>query len=164
MEVFFPDFRTYRDSNSDNNNPNGIAMMGRKQLDWLINAVTKSTATWKIISNHDPIGIVTGGPGDYDSFGQSDNAILGRELELKEFFDAVIAENVHNLVFLTTDVHFTAAIKYEQSRATYDTFFVPLYEFVVGPIHAGAFGPNNLDSSFGPEYEYSEFFLVLSLL
>jgi phosphodiesterase/alkaline phosphatase D-like protein len=29
--------------------------------------------------------------------------------------------------------------------------FDPFWEFVAGPIHAGTFGPNPLDPTFGPE-------------
>jgi alkaline phosphatase D len=35
--------------------------------------------------------------------------------------------------------------------------FLPFYEFVIGPIHSGAFGPGSLDGSFGPEYEYGKY-------
>lgn len=34
------------------------------------------------------------------------------------------------------------------------TDFKTMHEFAIGPIHAGAFGPNFLDASFGPEYLY----------
>merc|ERR1712113_931692 len=34
------------------------------------------------------------------------------------------------------------------------TDFTPLDEFVIGPIHAGCFGPNYMDTSFGAQYQY----------
>ena len=32
--------------------------------------------------------------------------------------------------------------------------FDPFWEFVAGPIHAGTFGPNPLDPTFGPEVKF----------
>ena len=32
--------------------------------------------------------------------------------------------------------------------------FEPFWEFVSGPIHAGSFGPNQLDNTFGPQLVY----------
>jgi alkaline phosphatase D len=57
---------------------------------------------------------------------------------------------VRNVVWLTADVHYTAAHHYAPERAAF-TEFDPFWEFVSGPLHAGAFGPNPLDATFGPE-------------
>jgi alkaline phosphatase D len=32
--------------------------------------------------------------------------------------------------------------------------FEPFWEFVSGPLHAGTFGPNALDNTFGPELKF----------
>jgi len=56
---------------------------------------------------------------------------------------------VRDVVWLTADVHYTAAHHYSPDRATF-TDFDPFWEFVSGPLHAGAFGPNTLDPTFGP--------------
>lgn len=158
LEIFFVDYRSYRDPNPGASDPNGIAMMGREQLEWLKDGLAASTATWKIISSHDPLSIVTGGPTDRDSFGQELPAILGREFELKELFEHIHTNKITGVVSLTSDVHFTAYIHYDPVRATGGfTKFMPLDEFVIGPIHSGAFGPNALDSSFGPEYVYGAY-------
>ena len=155
LEVFLPDYRSYRDPNPSNSDPAGSAMMGREQLDWLKDGLKNSDATWKIINSHDPIGIVTGGPGDRDSFGQEDPAILGRELKIEELLAFIHDEDIFNVVSLTSDVHFTAHVNMDPSRAEGNfTDYKPLDEFVIGPINAGAFGQNAIDSSFGPEYVY----------
>jgi alkaline phosphatase D len=60
---------------------------------------------------------------------------------------------VTGLVFLTADVHYTAAHHYDPARAAVGDF-APFWEFVSGPAHAGAFGPNVLDGTFGPEAVY----------
>jgi alkaline phosphatase D len=47
-------------------------------------------------------------------------------------------------------VHYTAAHHYSPDRAAYQDF-EPFWEFVSGPLNAGAFGPNVLDGTSGPE-------------
>ncbi len=153
MELFLLDERSFRDPNPDNYNPDGIEMLGQEQLAWLKDALLKSQATWKIISTHDPLGIVTGSADDRDAWSQDDPAVLGREVQLAEMLKFIKDNNIKNVVFLTSDVHFTAAISYDPSLATFKDFN-PFWEFVIGPINAGAFGPGNLDASFGPQYEY----------
>merc|ERR1712150_58176 len=54
---------------------------------------------------------------------------------------------------ITTDVHFTAKI-YMEPGSCVEESLKPMWEFAVGPGHAGAFGPGSLDPSFGPEYDY----------
>lgn len=153
MELFLLDERSFRGANPDNSNPDGIEMLGRKQLAWLKKALKTSRATWKIISTHDPLSIVTGGIDDRDAWGQDDPAVLGREVQLAEILEFIKDHQIKNVVFLTSDVHFTAAISYDPALATFKNF-TPFWEFVVGPIHAGAFGAGSLDASFGPQYEY----------
>jgi alkaline phosphatase D len=118
-----------------------------------------SRATWKVIASDDPLSIVTGGPGDYDAWSQNDSRVLGREAQLSELLKFIKDEAIENVVWITADVHFPAAIYYDPSRAVFQDFN-PFWEFVIGPIHAGAFGPAGnlpLDSSFGPEYEFKIF-------
>ena len=106
---------------------------------------------------HDPLGLTTGGPGDYDAYGNNDPRNLGRELELQDLLGYIKTRNIRNVIVLTSDVHHAAHVNYDPSRATGGfTDFDPFDEFVIGAIHAGAFGPNALDSSFGPRYEYGK--------
>lgn len=60
VEIFFPDYRSYRDPNPNNSDPGPVTILGEEQLAWLMDGLKSSTATWKIISSHDPFGIVTG--------------------------------------------------------------------------------------------------------
>ena len=60
---------------------------------------------------------------------------------------------VRNTVWLTADVHYTAAHYYDPNKAAFQDF-EPFWEFVSGPIHAGSFGPNDLDNTFGPQLMY----------
>ena len=56
-------------------------------------------------------------------------------------------------MWLTADVHYTAAHYYNPDKAQFQDFD-PFWEFVSGPLHAGTFGPNELDNTFGPEVKF----------
>jgi alkaline phosphatase D len=155
MELFLLDERSYRGANPLNRDPAGIEMLGEAQFEWLKQSLKRSKATWKVISTHDPLSLVTGGEGDWDSWAQGDAAVLGREVQLRKLLKFIKDEGITNVVYITADVHFAAAISYAMDRATGDQVeFDPFWEFVIGPVHAGAFGPNVLDTSFGPSFEY----------
>ena len=78
IDTFFIDMRSYHDINPLNYEEGGITMMGAEQLEWFKNVLVESTATWKIISMHDPLGIVTGGATYLYSWAQNEDEILGR--------------------------------------------------------------------------------------
>lgn len=50
-------------------------------------------------------------------------------------------------------MHYTAAHYYDPNKAQFQDFD-PFWEFVSGPLHAGTFGPNELDNTFGPQVKY----------
>ena len=60
---------------------------------------------------------------------------------------------MRNVVWITADVHYSAAHHYDPARAKF-TNFDPFWEFVAGPLNAGTFGPNTLDPTFGPEVKF----------
>jgi alkaline phosphatase D len=60
---------------------------------------------------------------------------------------------VRNTLWLTADVHYTAAHHYDPNKAVFQDF-EPFWEFVAGPIHAGSFPQNQLDNTFGPQIAY----------
>ena len=80
-------------------------------------------------------------------------APLGRELEIAELLSFIKRERIRNTVWLTADVHYTAAHYFDPAKAKFQDFD-PFWEFVSGPIHAGTFGPNDLDATFGPQVMY----------
>jgi len=156
LDVFILDMRSYKDSNAkhtkDNTEPGWI--LGEKQRKWLIDGVKKSKATWKIIANDLPIGIVVP-DGDTAQEGVSSGTPgkpVGREQEIATVLSAI--KDVKNVVWLTADVHYCAAHEYHPDRAAFQDFS-PFWEFVSGPLNAGAFGPNKMDSTFGPEVVFS---------
>src|SRR4029077_2191075 len=78
---------------------------------------------------------------------------LGRELEIADVLAFLKKERVRNVVWITGDVHYCAAHHYDPARARFAEFD-PFWEFVAGPLHAGTFGPNELDATFGPEVRF----------
>jgi len=158
LELFLLDERSFRGPNDKNTQPS-LQMLGTNQLQWIKQILKATRATWKVIASDDPLSIVTGGPDDYDAWAQNDRRVLGREAQLRDLLKFIKDEGIENVVWITADVHFPAAISYEPSRAVFKDFN-PFWEFVIGPIHAGAFGPSRdlpLDPSFGPRYEFNIF-------
>ena len=96
--------------------------------------------------------MITDGPQNdrQEGFANGDGPPLGRERELAGIFAELAARHVGDVVWLTADVHYAAAHHYDPARAI-GTKLLPFWEFVAGPIHAGTFGPNALDPTFGPE-------------
>ena len=109
---------------------------------------THSNATWKIIAADMPLSIVSS-----DAIAQGDGAPLGRELEIAELLSFIKHAGVRNTVWITADMHYTAAHYYDPNRAVFQDF-EPFWEFVSGPIHAGTWGPGELDNTFGPQVMY----------
>jgi len=151
LDVFVLDMRTYKDANGANTAPNGV-IFGPAQTQWLIDGLRQSTATWKIVANDLPLGVVV--PDGTAAFEGPANgnpgAPSGRETEIATVLSAIKANRVRGVVWLTADVHYTAAHRYSPERAAF-TDFDEFWEFVSGPLNAGAFGPNKLDATFGPE-------------
>ena len=158
-EVFALDMRSHRGANSDNMqtvSSDASAILGKRQLDWLADALTKSKATWKIVAADMPLGIVvTHQPGLHDAVSNGDDGPpRGRELEIANLFSTLKKRNVRNVVWVTADVHYCAAHYFNpELAATKD--FDPFWEFVAGPAHAGTFAPGITDKTFGPEVKFT---------
>jgi alkaline phosphatase D len=158
LEVFLLDQRTYRGANSANRQPGAgqdSAFLGEQQASWLARSLKESTATWKVIASDMPIGLVVrDGPTAFEALANADNGQpLGRERETADLLRTLKQAGVHNVVWLTADVHYAAAHHYDPARARF-TEFDPFWEFVAGPLHAGTFGPGDLDATFGPEVKF----------
>jgi alkaline phosphatase D len=157
LEVFALDMRTYRGANSGNRQTApgpDAAILGATQLAWLKQALTASRATWKVVASDMPIGLVVpDGTDRFEAVANGDGPPLGRELEIADLLGFLKQRRVRNVVWITGDVHYAAAHHYDPARARF-TGFDPFWEFVAGPAHAGTFGPNPLDDTFGPEVRF----------
>ena len=151
LDVFCLDMRTEKSPNTAGLEQRATQTLGAEQVDWLVRELRRSEATWKVISADLPLGLVVPDGQAQESISNGDpGAPLGRELELAGLLAAIKRHRVRNVVWITADVHYCAAHHYSPERATF-TDFDPFWEVVAGPINAGAFGPNALDPTFGPE-------------
>ncbi|HYE88195.1 MAG TPA: alkaline phosphatase D family protein [Vicinamibacterales bacterium] len=158
-EVFALDMRSYRGANNENLQTAAgadTALLGRRQTQWLADAVSASTATWKIIAADMPLGVVVAHqPGRHEAVANGDHGpARGREFEIANLLRTLQERRVRNMVWVTADVHYSAAHHFHPDRASTKAFD-PFWEFVAGPAHAGTFAPGTLDRTFGPELRFS---------
>jgi len=164
LDVFLIDMHSHRGPNDHNlqETPDGMTcLFGSAQLAWLKQALLESTATWKVLAAGMPLGLNV--PDGLDSEGRvkwqgiangDDGAPKGRELELADLLSFVKRHHLHNLVWLCGDVHYPAAHHYDPAQAHHKDF-LPFWEFVAGPLHAGSYGPLNPDGTFGLQVRYA---------
>ena len=158
-EVFVVDERSYRGANSPNRQETLVgaaAMLGTPQLEWLKESLKASSAVWKIVASDMPISAISRDASkDFEAWANGDGGRpLGRELEMANVLSFIKANRIRNTVWVTADVHYAANIHYHPDRASAFKDFDPFWEFISGPLHAGGFGPNALDKTFGPEYRW----------
>jgi alkaline phosphatase D len=157
LDVIVVDLRAFRTPNDTNRGDTG-ANLGAQQAAWLVDALSRSTARWKVVACDQPLALIMDdGDGDdppQEGYANRDGGPpLGRERELAGVLTALAARDVRNVVWLTADVHYAAAHHFDPARAA-GVQLAPFWEFVAGPIHAGTFGPNALDPTFGPELKF----------
>jgi len=157
LDVFLLDARTYRAANGRGDEPApapATAMLGDAQLGWLERELVASRALWKVIACDQPLGLVIPDDGMIEGFAQGQGSPpAGRELEIARLLAALHRRRIANVLFITADVHYAAAHLYHPEAARFAPF-TPFHELVAGPLHAGGFGPNALDPTFGPTLLY----------
>jgi alkaline phosphatase D len=161
LEIFMLDERSYRGPNSENRQPKAgpeTAFLGPAQLAWLKQGLASSTATWKLLVSDMPLSLVVpdgrkNGVWMEEAWANGHGPPLGRELELADLLRFARQRKIKNLLVVTADVHYAAAHYYDPQHAEFGEFD-PFWEFVAGPLHASTYGPNQLDSTFGPPIKY----------
>jgi alkaline phosphatase D len=161
LDVFMLDMRSYRGPNGEGKEESygpSAHFLGPQQMAWLKRELMASRATWKVIAADMPLGLVVyyDAPKKWgvEAIAQGmGGPPRGRELEFADLLSFIKHAGIRNTVWLTADVHYTAAHYYDPNKAAFQDFD-PFWEFVSGPIHAGTFGPNELDSTFGPQLMY----------
>ncbi|HWI42965.1 MAG TPA: alkaline phosphatase D family protein [Nocardioides sp.] len=158
LDVFVLDMRTHKDPNTPNTESGDAVrdggVLGEAQTAWLVRELGRSRATWKVIAADLPLGLVVPDGPLQEGLAQGDpGAPLGREVDIARVLTALSRLGIRNHVWLTADVHYTAAHHYSPDRASYQEF-EPFWEFVSGPLNAGGFGPNALDGTFGPVADF----------
>ena len=151
LDVFLIDMRSYRDSTwNKRDDPGDAFILGSVQLAWLKRELAASDATWKVIAADLPIGLIS-----TDAIALGDGPPERREHEIADLLSFMKRAGVRNTVWLTADMHYTAAHHYDPNRAVFSDF-EPFWEFVSGPLHAGTWSPGKLDNTFGPQATYQK--------
>jgi alkaline phosphatase D len=146
LDVFLIDMRSYRDSTwNKRDDHSDTFILGPEQLAWLKRELVASDATWKVIAADLSIGLVS-----EDAVALGDGPPQRRECEIADLLSFMKRAGIRNTVWLTADMHYTAAHHYDPNRAAFQDF-EPFWEFVSGPLHAGTWAPGDLDNTFGPK-------------
>jgi alkaline phosphatase D len=165
LDMFVVDMRSYRGPNSTNlqtaENEESV-FLGRPQITWLLDGLKRSKSTWKVIAADMPIGLHVGdgknaqGTDKWEAIANGEDGVpLGRELEIARLLSEIKRAGITNVVWLTADVHYTAAHYYDPAKAKFSNF-APFWEFVSGPLNSGSFGPNKVDATFGLQVVYQK--------
>lgn len=120
VEFFLLDNRYYR--SPDNRKTGERTILGREQLQWLIDALASSRAPFKIVAIG---GQVLNPAAIYENY-----AIYPEERA--ELLERIRAENIPGVIFVDGDRHITELTKLER-EGTY-----PLYDLTVSPLTSGA--------------------------
>jgi alkaline phosphatase D len=166
LDLFIIDARSYRSQNHIADTPDSNkTMLGEEQLQWLKQELSNSNATWKVISSDVPISIPTGsntsilGRDGWANGNETNNYsyYTGFESELTDLLEFIDNQQIKNVVFITTDVHFPAFIKYNFDLNN-DGTITEIHEFVSGPLSAFRLGVPfpELDETFNPSLLYGE--------
>ena len=165
LDMFVVDMRSYRGPNSHNlqtvENAESV-FLGRPQIAWLLDGLKRSKSVWKVIAADMPIGLHVAdgkdgqGRDKWEAIANGDDGMpLGREIEIARLLSEIKRAGIQNVVWLTADVHYTAAHYFDPARAKFSDF-APFWEFVSGPLNSGSFGPNKVDATFGMQVMYQK--------
>jgi alkaline phosphatase D len=159
IDLLLLDAHSYR---SLNNLPDTIqynkTLYGEQQLDWLKSELNNSNSTWKVISTPVPVTIPNCfGEGkscdNWATTGTTDKTFVRERNAFLEFLDK---QNLKNIIFVATDVHFAGTVKVTQDfDSDGDTF--TFYEMVNGPLNTFTQNMTNpVDPTLNANYLYNE--------
>lgn len=120
-DFFLLDNRYFRSPN--NRRTTDVTMLGEEQLQWVVDALSSSRASFKFILIG---GQVLNTAGVYENFSNQhaeERAVLLKRIE---------EEGIKNVIFLTGDRHHTELSMMETRTG------IPIYDFTVSPLTSGA--------------------------
>ncbi|MEA2282874.1 MAG: alkaline phosphatase [Solirubrobacteraceae bacterium] len=112
--------------------------LGRRQLDWAVDTVTGSTATWKVIGTQSmtmPVLLAEGRYGGFDSW-------QGYPVEREELLSRIAGSGTRDVVFMAGDAHIFLAGDVRRQMGAGESVAV---EFVAGSISSGGMGEGGVD-------------------
>ena len=143
LQFFLLDNRYYR--TSDNNFTENRQMLGKKQIDWLINALTSSQAPFKFIVIGGPVLSTEAWYENYATFADERHYLLQKIREAK----------IEGVIFLDGDRHHTILSVYKENKDVY-----PLYDLTCSSLTAGvssnseALNTNGIEETFVIQHNF----------
>jgi alkaline phosphatase D len=123
VQFFLLDDRYFRTSNK--NIASKRSILGEDQIEWLINALASSPASFKIIA----VG------GQFISSSKEKENFANFPEEKQYIIDAIQKNKIPGVLFMTGDRHFTELSKLETPNMP------PIYDITVSPLTSGTFNP-----------------------
>jgi alkaline phosphatase D len=162
LELFILDTHNYRSRNDLPNTDPNKTLLGTEQLHWLEQSLLNSNATWKVILNSVPLTVPNcpeGGPyvpRGCDNWANEAGNDMTFSKERDEFLNFLSDNNIKNVVFITTDIHYAANIMFQGPQTGPDGTKATFYELVSGPISAKmSEAPDPLDRTVNATYLYA---------
>ena len=124
VQFFLTDDRWFKSPNSRTTDK---AYLGEEQLNWLIDALHSSSATFKVIC----VGGQVLNPAE-----EKEN-YSNHPQERQKLLDAIAKAKIKGVIFMDGDRHFTELTKLDR-EGTY-----PLYDFTISPLTAGVSNPKD---------------------
>jgi alkaline phosphatase D len=121
VQFFLLDDRYFRTAN--NNFAGNRCILCEEQVEWLINALASSQASFKIIA----VG------SQFLSLSKTKENFINFPEERQKILDAIVKNKISGVVFLTGDRHFTELSKTNTNP--------PIYDLTVSPLTSGTFNP-----------------------
>ena len=148
LDVFILDTRQYRSPGGMHDGP-AKTMLGATQRRWLIEAVSGSSAVWKVVVSSVPLSVPTGGRA-HDSWSNANAQGVPEEhgggyaIERDAILRTLRQRGVRNLVFLTGDAHHAELIRHQPAPEW------SFHELIAGPLSATPGRPRPLDAGLKP--------------
>ncbi len=119
VDIFLMDDRWWR--TPDKRKTGDRTILGKEQFEWLIDNLASSTAAFKLVCIG---GQVLNSEALFENYSTYPD-------ERKKLIDAIHAENISGVIFLSGDRHHT------EFSAITDAGFYPIYDFTCSPLTAG---------------------------
>jgi len=153
LELFILDTRQYRSPDTAPDGP-GKTMLGAAQRRWLLEAVSSSSAVWKVVVSSVPLSVPTGGRtrdswSNANAQGVPEEHGTGFAVERDALLRTLRQRGVRNLVFLAGDVHHAELIRHHPTAEW------SFHEFIAGPLAASPGRPRPLDAGLNPRSLWS---------
>jgi len=118
LDIFLLDMRSYRGPDATlrrSAQAPANRLLGAAQAKWFKRELIESAATWKVIAADLPLAMI-------GADAQSEEARRGAEAEIADLLAFIKRAGIANLVWITADMHYTAAHLYHPNRARFQDF------------------------------------------